>query len=210
MWVCVCLCVFVCVCLPPHLICIGKQPLRNLWSRMQHTEKKSPSTIEEEGCRKCLYTQTQSGWFVWEGKLPTLHLGKDFSNGSDEAVLLHLHTKQLLFYTSKIALSLSAHSTALSLKPLILKCFLLPSNTNTRVPLLFCRVHWGQKTMPGLCVFCEQEHVLPSDFESSWQRHQTFMRGMERLWRTVWTQGYRERERGRDREPAKVNGTYQH
>lgn len=44
------------------------------------------------------------------------------------------------------------------------------------------------------CV-CEQEHVPPSDLESSWQHHQTFMRETGRLWRTVQAQGYRERER---------------
>lgn len=72
--------------------------------------------------------------------------------------------------------------------------------------LLFSKVHWGQKQC-GACV-CELEHVPPSDLESSWQHHQTFMREMERLWRTVWTQGYRKRGRDRECELPKVNTFY--
>ena len=54
------------------------------------------------------------------------------------------------------------------------------------------------------CV-CEQEHVPPSDLESSWQHHQTFMRETGRLWRTVQAQGYREREREREAETECVS-----
>lgn len=41
--------------------------------------------------------------------------------------------------------------------------------------------------MSGLC----SEHVLPSHLQHSWHHHQTFMREVERPWKTVWTQGYK-------------------
>lgn len=48
------------------------------------------------------------------------------------------------------------------------------------------RLLWAT-VMSGLC----SEHVLPSHLQRSWHHHQTFMREVERAWRTVWTQGYK-------------------
>lgn len=144
---------------------------------------------------------------MWAEKLPTLNLWKIFEMTVWGTVVCCIWT-QNNSYTSKIAPSLpsSCHSALTHNVIMKVPFFFFYRHTNTCVPLLFFKVHWGQKQC-GACVSV-QEHVPPSDLESSWQHHQTFMKEMERLWRTVWTQGYRK-----ERQKCgltKVNGTYLH
>lgn len=87
---------------------------------------------------------------------------------------LHFDIKQWLNYTFKIALSYySALTKNLIVK--VLCCF--PKSTK------------AQKKNNTGPVFVRTR----ADLESSWLHHQTFMKEMETLWRTVWTQGYRRR-----------------
>lgn len=106
---------------------------------------------------KCLCTKTQSGRFVWEGKLPTLHLWKILKMTEP---LLPLDTKQWLSYTSKIALSLHASCCSALTKPLSQKgFFFLPSCKHTHAAVVF-QSPLRAKTMWGLCLWARTRAAL--------------------------------------------------
>lgn len=108
---------------------------------------------------KCLCTKTQSGRFVWEGKLPTLHLWKIFKMTEMLFLfifLLPLDAKQWLSYTSKIALSLHASCCSALTKMLF---FFLPSCKLTHAAVVF-QSPLRAKTMWGLCLWAGTRAAL--------------------------------------------------
>ena len=205
---------------PPHiLILIGtdKQMPKNVWLRLPLSEK-SFHTRDEEGCAKWNVSAQKKkkkhsqGYLCGRESCPHFICGR-FFKWLRRCCVPHLDTKQWLSYTSRRALSLFASRRPTLTKPLSRK---VPFFHRHVKPTCCCFFQSPLRAKQCRACVCEQEHVPPSDLESSWQHHQTFMRETERPWRTVQAQGYRERERGRERgrnrecEHTKVNGTYLH